>query len=128
VTWVKTDGKEMTDVDWRDAKAQTLGMLIDGAATDEVDERGHAVCGDTLLLIMNSGESAQSFVLPPLGGKNMWVIMVDTAREDMPVVKKSKVSLEAHSLMLLRHGSDRRQGTPDEPRREPLTAVEKHTL
>jgi glycogen operon protein len=128
VTWVKADGKEMTDVDWRNPSAQALGMLIDGAATDEVDERGHAVRGDTLLLIMNSGETAQAVSLPELGGTNIWVIMVDTAREDMPVVKKGKVSLEPHSLMLLRYGTDRRLATPDEPRREPLTAVEQHTL
>ena len=59
VTWVKPDGKELSDVDWRDVNSHSLGMLIDGAATDEVDERGHAVHGDTLLLIMNSGDAAQ---------------------------------------------------------------------
>ena len=128
VTWVKADGKELSDIDWRNPASHTLGMLIDGAATDEVDERGHAVCGDTLLLIVNSGESTHSFSLPELDGKNIWVIMVDTAREDMPVVKKSTVLLEAHSLMLLRYGTDGRLSIPDEPSREPLTPVEKHTL
>ena len=75
-----------------------------------------------------SSRMARAFSLPVLTGENGWVIMVDTAREDMPVVKKSKVSLEAHSLMLLRYGTDRRLSIPDEPRRDPLTPVEKHTL
>ena len=36
-------------------------MLIDGEATDEVDERGHAVNGDTLLILMNSGDAGRPF-------------------------------------------------------------------
>jgi pullulanase/glycogen debranching enzyme len=102
-------------------------MLIDGAATDEVDERGHAVSGDTLLIILNGGEQKVTFKLPSLEGKKMWVIMVDTARNEMPVLQKQCVEVEAHSLVLLRFGSDRRMA-PEEPRRESLTPVEQHTL
>jgi hypothetical protein len=53
--------------------------------------------------------------------------MVDTARNDMPVVQNACVRVEAHSLMLLRFGADRRVAV-EEPRREPLSVVEKHTL
>ncbi|MDQ6633733.1 MAG: glycogen debranching protein GlgX, partial [Gemmatimonadota bacterium] len=128
VTWLGATGKELTDADWRDPQAHALGMLIDGAATDEVDERGHAVCGDTLLIILNGGEQKVTFKLPVLAAdKKMWVIMVDTARHEMPVLKKKSVELEAHSLVLLRFGSDRRISA-DEPRRESLTPVEQHTL
>jgi isoamylase len=127
VTWIRPDGKEMQDEDWSRPDAQVLGMLIDGAATDEVDERGHAVCGDTLLLILNGGEQDVSFSLPALGGEKIWVIMVDTAKEDMPVVRESRVQLQAHSLMLLRFGADRRLVTSEDARREPLSAVDRHT-
>jgi hypothetical protein len=46
----------------------------------------------------------------------------------MPAVKTSSVEVEAHSLMLLRFGSDRRVATSEDARREPLSPVEKHTL
>jgi glycogen operon protein len=127
VTWLNAEGKEMADADWRQPESHALGMLIDGAATDEVDERGHAVSGDTLLIILNGGEQKVTFKLPALAGKKMWVIMVDTARNEMPVLKKQSVEVEAHSLVLLRFGSDRRISA-DEPRREPLSPVEQHTL
>jgi glycogen operon protein len=128
VTWLRADGKEMTNESWRNPAGHTLGMLIDGMATDEVDERGHAVCGDSLLMILNGGEQAVTFTLPEHEDKKMWVIMIDTARNEMPVVKTSCVEVEAHSLMLLRFGSDRRVSTSEDARREPLSPVEKHTL
>jgi glycogen operon protein len=127
VTWIRRDGREMQDEDWSRPDAHVLGMLIDGAATDEVDERGHAVCGDTLLLILNGGEQDVDFSLPALGGEKIWVIMVDTAKDDMPVVRESRVQLQAHSLMLLRFGADRRIVTSEDARREPLSAVDRHT-
>jgi hypothetical protein len=36
--------------------------------------------------------------------------------------------VEAHSLMLLRFGTDRRLVTAEDSRREPLSEVDKHTL
>jgi len=129
VTWIRPDGKELTDVDWRDPDARVFGMLIDGAATDEVDERGHAVSGDTLLIVLNAGETPVSFTLPTLPGEaKMWVIMVDTARDEVAVLEGTTLNVEAHALMLVRYGADRRVPAIDEPRREPLSVVEKHTL
>ncbi|MEO7711515.1 MAG: glycogen debranching protein GlgX [Gemmatimonadaceae bacterium] len=126
-TWVRPDGAELTEKDWRDDSAHTFGMLIDGAATDEVDERGYAVQGDTLLLILNGGEQDVTFSLPVLPDEKIWVILVDTAKDDMPVVRETTVHVQAHSLMLLRFGADRRLVTSQDARREPLTAVDRHT-
>ena len=127
VTWIRPDGTEMRDADWQDAGMHTLGMLIDGAATDEVDERGHAVHGDTLLLLLNGGEQDVTFSLPSLGPNKIWVIMVDTAKDDMPVVRETTVTVQAHALMLLRFGADRRIVTSGDARREPLSPVDRHT-
>ena len=127
VTWVGPDGAELLDEDWHDASAHAFGMLIDGAATDEVDERGYAVHGDTLLLILNGGEQDVTFSLPEMRDEKIWVIMVDTAKDDMPVVRETTVQVHAHSLMLLRFGADRRVVTSQDARREPLTAVDQHT-
>jgi glycogen operon protein len=127
VTWIGPDGKELTEVDWRNPEAHLLGMLIDGAATDDVDERGHAVLADTLLLVTNSGDAPASFTLPTVDGADIWVMM-DSARDETPVVNDNTVMVEAHALMLLRFGTDRRVQAPEEKRREKLSVVEQHTL
>ena len=85
------------------------------------------MCGDTLLMILNGGEQDVSFSLPALGGEKIWVIMVDTAKDDMPGGRESSVQVQAHSLMLLRFGADRRIVTSEDARREPLSAVDRHT-
>src|SRR6476661_320559 len=77
VAWLHPSGHELTPEEWTDASVQTFGMLIDGAATDEVDERGHAVRSDTLLLLFNGGEQNVQFTLPAQDGQKIWVVMVD---------------------------------------------------
>ena len=132
VSWIRPDGQELTDVDWRSADARAFGMLIDGAATDEVDERGHAVCGDTVLIVMNAGNTPVVFTLPALDdaetGESIWVIMTDTARDEFPVVQHGTVTADAHAVLLLRFGADRRAMEDGEPRREIPSLVEQHTL
>ena len=127
VTWIRSDGAELQEQDWADPEGRALGMLIDGAATDEVDERGHAVRGDTLLMILNGGEQNVTFNLPALKGEKVWVVMVDTAKDEPPTVRDGRVQAEAHALMLLRFGADRRMVTSEDARREPLGPVDRHT-
>jgi glycogen operon protein len=127
VTWLRPDGKEMQAADWRNPGNQAFGMLIDGMATDEVDDRGHIVSGDTLLLLMNAGEVPVRCTLPTLGEMKTWVVMVDTAKHELPVVRRGRVTVDPHTLMLLRYGSDRRIATSADVRHDPLTPKERHT-
>jgi hypothetical protein len=102
-------------------------MLIDGMATDEVDDRGRVVSGDTLLLLLNGGSEPVRFTLPSLGDTKIWVVMVDTAKHELPVVRRGRVTVDPHTLMLLRYGPDRRIATSEDIRYEPLTPREQHT-
>jgi isoamylase len=105
ITWVRPDGEEMTDEDWGAADNHILGMLISGQATDEVNERGRPVHGDTLLLLLNGGARSRRFVLPALQGPGLWSEALNTARPGPSrPVRQGAVNLVAHSLILLRHG------------------------
>jgi glycogen operon protein len=104
VMWIRSDGAEMTDDDWSDARLHHLGMLIPGPGADEVDERGRPVFGDTLLLLVNGGARSRFFLMPALEEQGMWQEILNTARPGRRVVRKPGVPLVAHSLVLLRHG------------------------
>ena len=111
LAWIRPDGKEMTDSDWADTNRQVLGMLMDGQATDEVDERGRPVFGDTVLLLLNGGGRSTSFVLPEVKGRGVWEEIVNTARPGAPrVLKHRPLNLVAHSLVLLRFSAEPQQG------------------
>ncbi len=110
LAWLRPDGREMGNEDWAEGDNQVLGMLIHGQATDEVDERGRPIFGDTLLLLVNGGYRSRLFTLPVMEGPGVWHEILNTARpETGPRVSRTQgMNLVAHSLILLRFGEDLR--------------------
>ena len=103
LTWLQPDGREMQDRDWGDQENRILGMLVHGRATDEVDERGRPVYGETLLLLLNGGWRSRVFTLPRVERPGTWEEMLNTARAGTRLVRKPTVNLIAHSVILLRY-------------------------
>jgi len=97
LTWLRPDGAEMTEVDWKTAAAHALGMLINGDATDETDDKGEPIKGDTMLLLVNASDAQVDFVLPKQRG---WSTLIDTARAPQP--PSDGYPLSPNSLVLLR--------------------------
>ena len=95
-------GAEITEADWHDRSRHVLGMLIHGQATDEVDERGRLISGDTLLLIVNSGSTACEFSTPDLEAPGVWREQVNSTRlGKRRYLEPGKLAVAAHSLILL---------------------------
>jgi glycogen operon protein len=101
VTWLRSDGREMTAADWSEPENRVLGMLIHGEATDDVDERGHLIEGETLLVLLNGGTRPRDFSLPHLDDDGTWKPLANTALRGPGKIKRSGVQLAAQSLMLL---------------------------
>jgi glycogen operon protein len=133
LVWVRADGEEMRQEDWDNGTAHSLGMLINGDATDESDDRGRPIKGDTMLLLVNASPDDVRFTLPRVpreaeslrgnGGApaEVWTMLVNTARPDLKVVDEEALPLVPYSLVLLRFGSDRRLT----PARAPSPAAER---
>ena len=103
LTWLRPDGNEMTEADWSDPTNHVLGMLVLGGATDEIDERGRRLLGEAILLLTNGGARSRPFTLPALETPGAWVEVLNTSHPNPRLARQGKVSLVAHSLMLLRH-------------------------
>jgi isoamylase len=105
VAWIRPDGEEFQDQDWNDPDNQIIGMLIQGRATDEVDERGRPVFGDTLLLLLNGGGRSRVFALPRMERTGAWEEVINTSRHESTSrpVRKPTVNLTAHSVIMLRY-------------------------
>jgi glycogen operon protein len=103
LTWLRPDGNEMTEADWADPGNHVLGMLILGEATDEVDERGRLMRGEAILLLTNGGARSRPFTLPTMEAPGAWTEILNTAHPVPRLVRQGKVSVVAHSLMLLRY-------------------------
>jgi isoamylase len=109
LTWLRPDGAEMTQGDWDFADGRALGMLIHGEATDETDDRGRPIRGDTMLLLVNACHAPVEFALPALDSAE-WTVLVDTAEGEVAVVDMPALPVLPYSLVLLRQGRERRVG------------------
>jgi len=107
LTWLRPDGHEMEQGDWEDEERRALGMLVDGEATDEMDDRGRPVHGETLLLLVNGGDESVAFTLPDLDSDDGWTVLADSGNPRARPVSDAVILLEAHSLVLLSHGVER---------------------
>jgi glycogen operon protein len=106
IQWLRPDGNEMTDDEWKQASAQCLGMFLAGDALGEVDERAQPVKDETFLVLMNAHHEAIPFILPALAQDEVWLALVDTSCEPngSPGCRHesgSTYSLEARSLAVL---------------------------
>jgi glycogen operon protein len=79
IAWLDPVGVEMTDESWSEGYVRCLGVRLEGNAIDEVDERGHPIVGDTLLLLLNAHHDRIDFTLPPEGDDERWVRLLDTS-------------------------------------------------
>ena len=79
VTWLRPDGQEMTDEDWGNGPARSLGMLRAALAQQADPDEGDEPQPDIVAIIANAHHEALDFVLPspPLDGR--WRLLVDTA-------------------------------------------------
>jgi len=113
LSWIRPDGHEMTEGDWHDWNRHALGMLIYGEATDETDDRGRPIKGETLLLALNAGERPVTFTMPQVEGRGIWAELIDTTERELRVIGSSQVEVAASSVVLLRYGENRRLADHD---------------
>jgi glycogen operon protein len=115
LTWLRPDGGEMTHDDWNNSAAHALAMLIHGDATDETDDRGRLIQGDTMLLLLNASPDDVQFSLPGLtpgsSPDGRWVPLVDTAGPPREAGEGGALALGPYTLALLQF--ERREAARD---------------
>ena len=79
ILWLRPDGREMTDEEWNQAHAKTLGVFLSGSAVDEVDDRGQPVTDENFLLLMNAHYEAVPFSLPTTASGMRWLALINTS-------------------------------------------------
>ena len=106
IGWFTPDGVEMSQADWGDRVAKSIGVYLNGDALGTVDQRGEPVSDDTFLILLNAWQEALDFVLPGSDWAESWVRVVDTAtgqcRADDEAIKAGDhLQLEGRSLVVL---------------------------
>jgi isoamylase len=79
ILWLRPDGREMSDEEWHQEHARTLGMFLSGEALDELDEKARPVRDGNFLLIMNAHHEEIPFLLPTAASGMLWIVLLDTS-------------------------------------------------
>jgi glycogen operon protein len=117
IVWLNADGREMTDADWDQSGARSVGMFLAGNGLNEYDDQGRAIRDVNFLLFMNASHEPSSFALPEFKPDSAWILEFDTARDDGLVHGSrhegaQRYALAPRSLVLLREDVRARNSTP----------------
>ncbi|HEY1691731.1 MAG TPA: glycogen debranching protein GlgX [Polyangiaceae bacterium] len=108
VTWLRTDGREMTGEDWSDPEQAVVAFRLDGDAIDGAP--GHLRTHDDSFLVLMNGEGhAVRFVAPPPELGLAWRVVVETSeapRAGVVVRAGDPIELVAGSLVALVQADD----------------------
>ena len=107
LAWFRPDGKEMSDEDWANGFARSLGLRLAGDAIEEVDARGNRIVDDTLLILLNAHHEPLPFLLPAHRRGVRWELVLDTRAASLrghPVLIRGgrAYDLEARSMAVFR--------------------------
>ncbi len=105
ILWLRPDGAEMTDEEWKESSARCLGVLLAGEALPEYTERGRPVTDDNFLWLLNAGREEIPFTLPTVAEGHDWRVVLDTSWDNYAQRSIHAAStiypLKARSLVLL---------------------------
>jgi isoamylase len=77
VSWVNTEGAEMTSHDWHDGNTRCFGMMMDGRA--QATGIRCPASDTTLLWLLNAYHGAVRFTLPQISGGRSWATLFDSS-------------------------------------------------
>ena len=106
IVWLTPEGTEMSDEEWDQHHARSLGVYLAGEALTETDARGRPLRDENFLVLFNAHHEPVPFRLPAFGGR--WAAFLDTSYQDGLAPDGSfdsgaEYSLQGRSLALLLH-------------------------
>jgi glycogen operon protein len=109
VWWMRPDGRKMTQRDWRNPAAHTIGVFLNGDETGMQTARGEPVRDASFLLLFNAHHEPVTFRLPTRRFGARWRLEFSTAEPELePEARaygaREEVEVEARSVLALRRG------------------------
>ncbi len=116
ITWLKPDGTEMNDEEWKQSFARCLGLFLAGQGLAEFDEKGRMIEDGDFLWLLNAHHEEIAFVLPPYRTEG-WELVVDTSHDTPADGAGTRITggvypLQGRSLVLLREADARHRAGP----------------
>lgn len=106
IAWFVPDGREMTESEWGEQYAKSMGVFLNGEGMQHRDEFGEKVTDDSFYLVLNAHYEPIDFKLPAEKYGKTWKKVFATNEKVFSKDKASwgagsQVTIDARSLVLL---------------------------
>jgi glycogen operon protein len=78
IGWFNPDGNEMTQEQWQEGFAKSIGIFLNGEDLHWRDPQGQPVVDDSFLLLFNAHSEEIPFILPAGSWGEAWSVVLDT--------------------------------------------------
>jgi glycogen operon protein len=82
IVWLDTSGSEMSEQQWRESFARSLGVFLSGRALNEQDERGQILVDRDFVVLLNAHHEGVECHLPAHPADARWRLRLDTSGPD----------------------------------------------
>jgi isoamylase len=89
LTWFRPDGSEMTREDWEKPFTRAFAFLLGRDAVASLDELGHVLIGEAVLVLINAYWKRLHFVLPSTEPEVSWQLALDTSNRHKAKLRKA---------------------------------------
>ncbi|MFQ5596817.1 MAG: glycogen debranching protein GlgX [Nitrospiria bacterium] len=105
IAWFSPTGAEMNVEAWHDPSARCIGLRVADHAASRDDPSEPPLEGASLLILMNAGDEAVSFLLPANPEGRYWRMMLNTvypaSHKRFPKIREGRpYHLQKHSLVM----------------------------
>jgi isoamylase len=105
IVWLDPAGTQMSDEQWRDGFARSLGVFLSGRGLDEHDERGRTIVDTDFIVLVNAHYEAVEFKLPAQPEDARWALRLDTTnaqfeKEERVLAPGDTYALQGRALAL----------------------------
>ncbi len=108
IVWLNPASEKMSQEDWDNGWARSMGVFLNGSAIPTPDRRGNPIRDDSFLFFFNAHYEPVEFTLPDQEYGEAWEIAVSTAEplafevRDTAFKPRDTVQVEARSIVVLR--------------------------
>ena len=97
----------MTQRDWRNGNARTIGVFLNGDEVRTTTNQGEEVRDDSFLLLFNAHHEPVTFRLPPRRFGTRWKLELSTLEPELEAGARSwgpreGISIASRSILVLR--------------------------
>jgi glycogen operon protein len=98
IVWLDPAGTPMSEEQWRDGFARSLGVFFSGRGIDEHDERGRTIVDDDFLVLVNAHYETVEFKLPAQPEDARWVLRMDTTNAALEKQERAFAPGDSYAL------------------------------